>query len=108
MGEPAVPSDKVVTTYKIDKQLYEAYRQGISGTPEKIQVLGKIAAEQGKLGQVKAEQSGQTNSTSQIPAIIPPVVVKQEFPDSAQGSSCACFTAVPSVSRCYNSVSTYA
>ena len=45
--------------YKIDKQLYEAYHQGLSGTPEKIQVLGKIAAEQGLLGQVNAAQSNQ-------------------------------------------------
>ena len=86
-GNPAIPSDKVVPAYKIDKQLYEAYHQGLSGTPEKIQVLGKIAAEQGLLGQVNAAQSNQAKSivpASQIPPVIPPVVVKQEFQDLAQ------------------------
>ena len=72
--KPAVPSDAVVTTHKVDKQLYEAYHPGIPGTPEKNQVLGKIAAECCALSQVHQPS-------------IPPQVVEQklnsDIPDSA-------------------------
>ena len=107
-----IPSDKVVPTYKIDTQLYEAYRQGLSGTPEKIQVLGTIAANQALLGQVNAVPSIQQHSVVpalqvlpvvpalQVPAVVPalqvppvgpalqvpavvPCVVKQEFQGEA-------------------------